>query len=141
MAKKSVVKAAKQKEKGPDLRTPGNEDKKLGAVVRARRLEICMSQERLAEIIGVTFQQVQKYEKGANRIATTRLFAILEAINLSFEEFVERMGLREGMGERQTPFPASGKEARVAVLFRKASPAIQERLVALMEAMVDENGH
>ncbi|NOT29872.1 MAG: helix-turn-helix transcriptional regulator, partial [Planctomycetes bacterium] len=40
--------------------------------VRTRRLEIGMSQERLAELLGVTFQQVQKYEKGVNRIAASR---------------------------------------------------------------------
>src|SRR5690606_1334161 len=52
-----------------DERAVGAVDRKLGERVRARRLEIGMSQERLAELLGVTFQQVQKYEKGVNRMA------------------------------------------------------------------------
>ncbi|HYD86014.1 MAG TPA: helix-turn-helix transcriptional regulator [Vitreimonas sp.] len=62
-------------------------DKKIGERVRARRLEIGMSQERLAELLGVTFQQVQKYEKGANRIAASRLFDISCALDLPITDF------------------------------------------------------
>ena len=57
-------------------------DKKLGERVRARRLEIGMSQERLAELVGVTFQQVQKYEKSVNRIAASRLFEVARALEM-----------------------------------------------------------
>jgi DNA-binding XRE family transcriptional regulator len=49
-------------------------DRMVGQKVRTRRLEIGMSQERLTELLGVTFQQVQKYEKGVNRIAVSRLW-------------------------------------------------------------------
>lgn len=140
MAKKPTKTPAKKAAK-TDQRASNSEDKKLGGIVRARRLEIGMSQERLAEVIGVTFQQVQKYEKGVNRIATTRLLDILEAIDLTFEQFVERMGLRGAAGEQLAAFPATGKEAKMAVLFRKASPAVQDKLISLMEAMMGENGH
>lgn len=64
-------------------------DRRIGARVRARRLEIGMSQERLAELLGVTFQQVQKYEKGVNRIAASRLFDIAAALNLPVGAFYE----------------------------------------------------
>ena len=61
-------------------RSPTGFDAALGANVRARRLERGMSQERLAEILGVTFQQVQKYEKGVNRISVSRLVDIAGAL-------------------------------------------------------------
>ena len=48
-------------------------DKQVGARVRMRRLMLGMSQEKLANALGLTFQQVQKYEKGSNRIAASRL--------------------------------------------------------------------
>lgn len=69
-------------------------DKRIGARVRARRLEIAMSQERLAELLGVTFQQVQKYEKGVNRIAASRLFDISGALDLPVAAFFEERGAR-----------------------------------------------
>ncbi|MFT4001217.1 MAG: helix-turn-helix transcriptional regulator [Rhizobium sp.] len=57
-------------------KVPNPIDAYVGSRVRTRRLMLGMSQERLAEQIGVTFQQVQKYEKGTNRIGASRLQAI-----------------------------------------------------------------
>ena len=55
-----------------------------------------MSQERLAEILGITFQQVQKYEKGINRIASSRLFDISAALDMSVARFLEGIGAAKG---------------------------------------------
>lgn len=65
-----------------------NLDVQIGARVRACRLEQGVSQERLAEALGVTFQQVQKYEKGVNRIAASRLFDIAKALKLPIRRFL-----------------------------------------------------
>lgn len=81
-AKKATRRKA-QKRTATSVRGPGEIDIEVGARVRARRLEISMSQERLAELLGVTFQQVQKYEKGVNRIATGRLVEISRALDTS----------------------------------------------------------
>jgi len=72
-----------------EVRSANNVDKRLGQRVRTRRLEIGMSQERLAELLGITFQQVQKYEKGVNRIAASRLFEMTAALDMSIERFFE----------------------------------------------------
>lgn len=56
-------------------------DRELGARVRARRRELRMSQTRLGERLGVTFQQVQKYERGVNRISASALILISEALH------------------------------------------------------------
>jgi transcriptional regulator with XRE-family HTH domain len=50
-----------------------NIDKQVGSQVRARRQALGMSQSKLAEAVGLTFQQIQKYEKGANRVSASRL--------------------------------------------------------------------
>jgi DNA-binding XRE family transcriptional regulator len=55
-------------------RDPNYIDVHVGTRIRMRRQLINMSQERLGELLGITFQQVQKYEKGANRISASRLF-------------------------------------------------------------------
>ncbi len=57
-------------------------DKQVGARIRARRMALQISQGSLAEAVGVTFQQVQKYENGANRVSTSRLAQIAEALKV-----------------------------------------------------------
>jgi transcriptional regulator with XRE-family HTH domain len=58
--------------------------------MRESRLAIDMSQADLAEKLGATFQQVQKYEKGANRVSAARLFEICEALDVSLASMFER---------------------------------------------------
>jgi transcriptional regulator with XRE-family HTH domain len=65
-----------------DPRAASDIDRLIGSYVRARRLEIIMSQEKLADAIGVTFQQIQKYEKGINRISASALIAIARALGV-----------------------------------------------------------
>lgn len=83
-------------------------DVEIGKKVRQRRSEIGMSQERLAELLGVTFQQVQKYEKGVNRIAASRLWAIAAAMKQAVSWFypsqaaavAERTRVRRVVGKK-----------------------------------------
>jgi transcriptional regulator with XRE-family HTH domain len=63
-------------------KSAGPVDSHIGARIRSRRIAIGMSQERLGDSLGVTFQQVQKYEKGANRVGASRLQAIADALNV-----------------------------------------------------------
>lgn len=57
-------------------------DLAVGARIRTRRMAIGMSQEKLGERLGVTFQQVQKYEKGSNRVSASRLAALADALDV-----------------------------------------------------------
>lgn len=66
-------------------------DQHIGKRLRARRLEIGMAQEELAELLGITFQQIQKYERGVNRIAASRLYEIAEAIDVEITYFFENV--------------------------------------------------
>jgi transcriptional regulator with XRE-family HTH domain len=66
---------------------PKEIDKYVGARVRARRLMVRMSQETLGEHLGLTFQQIQKYEKGTNRISAGRLAQIAEIFGESLSFF------------------------------------------------------
>ena len=65
-----------------DRRSATNVDRLIGARIRERRLDLGMSQEALAEAIGVTFQQVQKYENGINRVAASTLIDIADALEV-----------------------------------------------------------
>lgn len=70
---------------------PNPVDIHVGSRVRLRRAALGMSQERLAEALGLTFQQVQKYESGANRISASRLWDIAQVLSVSVAHFFDHM--------------------------------------------------
>lgn len=85
-------------------------DKHLGEFVRTARIKAAMGQVRLAEILGVTFQQVQKYEKGVNRISASRLFDISLALDIPIQDFFEGLPrpekkTRGGVSADEAPKP------------------------------------
>ncbi len=71
------------------MRRPSSVDVHVGGRVRVRRRLINMTQETLADLIDVTFQQVQKYERGSNRISASKLFAIADALEVPINYFFE----------------------------------------------------
>jgi transcriptional regulator with XRE-family HTH domain len=71
-------------------RRPTAVDVYIGARMRERRDTLGLSQRQVGEILGVTFQQVQKYEKGVNRVSAARLFEICEALKISLSSMFER---------------------------------------------------
>jgi transcriptional regulator with XRE-family HTH domain len=62
----------------------------IGARMRDRRLALGLTQEALGQKLGVSFQQVQKYENGSNRVSAARLFEICEALDVSLASMFER---------------------------------------------------
>jgi transcriptional regulator with XRE-family HTH domain len=66
-------------------KAPNEIDRQVGHRVRTRRLLLGMSQEKLGEALGLTFQQVQKYEKGTNRISASRLQQIARILDVSID--------------------------------------------------------
>ena len=68
-------------------KTPNPIDKHVGSRVRMRRMMLGMSQEKLGDALGLTFQQVQKYEGGANRISASRLSQIAEVLGVPIAYF------------------------------------------------------
>lgn len=106
-------------------------DVKLGGRVRARRIEIGMSQESLADHLGVTFQQVQKYEKGANRISASRLFDIAKALDIPVCDFFEGLA---GASKTASSRPAGADE--LMRLFTDIPNAkVRRRVLDLVRAM------
>ena len=70
-------------------KTPNPIDKHVGSRVRMRRMMLSMSQEKLGDALGLTFQQVQKYEKGTNRIGAGRLHEISRILQVPISFFFE----------------------------------------------------
>ncbi len=72
-----------------DGKLPSGIDRIVGQRIRWRRRDLKLTQERLADLLGLTFQQVQKYEKGVNRVSAGRLFEIAGAMGVPVTYFFE----------------------------------------------------
>ncbi|MBD0272531.1 MAG: helix-turn-helix transcriptional regulator [Acetobacteraceae bacterium] len=78
-------------------------DRHVGARIRERRVMMGLSQQQLAKMIGVTYQQAHKYERGLNRISAGRLFEIAQVLDVPVSFFFE--GLAAAAGEQQETSP------------------------------------
>ena len=83
--------AAIRRRRSASVDGPNPIDVHVGARVRLRRTFMSMSQEKLGDAIGLTFQQVQKYERGANRIGSSRLFELSTALDVPVSFFFDDM--------------------------------------------------
>lgn len=79
-------------------------DKHVGARIRERRIMLGMTQQQLADKVGVTYQQQHKYERGINRVSAGRLFQLAQALGVQVAFFFEGIGepVTDGRGERMT---------------------------------------
>jgi transcriptional regulator with XRE-family HTH domain len=68
-------------------------DAEVGKRIRARRLELGLSQTQLGDLIGVTFQQIQKYEQGTNRIGASRLGQAADALQVKVNDFFDKQSM------------------------------------------------
>ena len=82
----------------------------VGSRVRFRRMLLGMSQEKLGERLGLTFQQVQKYEKGINRIGASRLFDLAQVLGVSVQFFYDDAPLAEPRAIETETLAADGEQ-------------------------------
>jgi transcriptional regulator with XRE-family HTH domain len=80
----------------PVTKSPNPTDKHVGSRVRMRRLMLDMSQTALGDALGITFQQVQKYEKGTNRVSASRLQQMANVLRISVPFFFEALPAHTG---------------------------------------------
>ncbi len=126
-------------------KTPNPVDKHVGSRVRMRRMMLNMSQEKLGDALDLTFQQVQKYEKGTNRIGASRLQQIADILQVAVEFFFEGAphaggGSRaEGFADAPSPayvadFLASSDGLALTKAFMLITdPKLRRRIVDLIE--------
>src|ERR1700760_4170713 len=120
-------------------------DAQVGNRVRIRRMLIGMSQERLGDTLGLTFQQVQKYEKGVNRIGAGRLFEIARILGVPIDFFYDGVGApAEGLVDATPPgmeFMSSGEGLELSLAFMKIKdPKVRKRVLDLVKSLAEEEG-
>jgi transcriptional regulator with XRE-family HTH domain len=81
---------------GSSTKKPNAMDLHVGSRVRLRRMMLTMSQEKLGERMGLTFQQIQKYERGVNRISASRLYELARVLDVPVQFFYEEAPAIEG---------------------------------------------
>lgn len=130
-------------------KSPNPIDKHVGSRVRMRRMMLSMSQEKLGDALGLTFQQVQKYEKGTNRIGASRLQQISLILQVPVSFFFEGAplppGRSQGLGEAPSPayvtdfLATSDGLTLVKAFVRIQNPKLRRRIVDLVEEMGGED--
>lgn len=141
---------------------PSAIDIHVGSRIRLRRAFLGMSQERLGNALGLTFQQVQKYERGANRVGASRLFDISRILDVPIAYFFDDMpehlaegplsgprGRTYGFAEQIEPFNVGGDEnlasretlELVRSYYRIADPAVRTRVLELIKSLSPPKPH
>ncbi len=131
---------------------PSPIDIHVGSRIRLRRTLLGMSQERLGESLGLTFQQVQKYERGVNRVGASRLFDLARVLDVPISFFFDDMPdsvagplgasarRLHGLAEAQDPFGDDTMSRRetlelVRAYYRISDPSVRKRVFDLIRSM------
>ena len=132
-----------------EKRKPNPIDVHVGSRVRLRRTMVGMSQEKLGDSLGITFQQIQKYEKGANRVGASRLQEISRVLNTPvsffFEDAPGSPADISGFQESNTTnyvvdFLSSSEGLQLNRAFVKITdPKVRRKLVELAKALANES--
>ena len=92
----ATVMAKSSTKPGPGRARAQDSDRHVGARMRERRIMLGLTQHQMAELIGVTYQQAHKYEKGINRVSGGRLFRIAQALGVEVGYFYDGLGAEGG---------------------------------------------
>jgi transcriptional regulator with XRE-family HTH domain len=148
MSRESAVDEIEPEDRGTRRANPI--DVHVGSRVRLRRMLLGMSQEKLGEHLGLTFQQIQKYEKGINRIGASRLFDLANVLSVPVQFFYEELPVTSADGARgfaERPAESYAVEflgSREGLELNKAfaritDPRVRRSIVELVRAFAGES--
>lgn len=107
-------------------------DKHVGLQIRNRRTLMGLSQEKLADSVGVTFQQVQKYERGTNRVSASRLFSFSKILGVSIDYFYDGLN---GDAKKKAVYGMAENDQDAFEGFSETTKAIPENLFENKEVL------
>jgi transcriptional regulator with XRE-family HTH domain len=112
-------------------------DRHVGATIRARRKALGLSQTELGRRVGITFQQIQKYERGTNRVSASTLYEIAETLAMPVAEFFPASGKRkqDDLSRKRMRFIETKEGSAIADLFPKIVHGRRRAIVNLIRAI------
>ena len=127
-------------------RDPNFIDAHVGNRIRMRRQVTGMSQEKLGELLGITFQQVQKYEKGSNRISASRLYLAAKVLGVPVQFFFDEIPGVDDKGGFSESGPhdnvlsalMNSEGVALAKAFRAADSTAKRKLIATIAKLIAE---
>jgi transcriptional regulator with XRE-family HTH domain len=132
-------------------KVPNPIDRHVGSRVRMRRVLLGMSQEKLGEALGLTFQQIQKYEKGTNRIGASRLQQISTTLNVPPSFFFDGAPIQDGAGQGELAVADEASSSYVLdfigtneglnlnrAFARIQDPKVRKRIIDLVASLAEE---
>ena len=149
---KIITRARRMKKRRLPPGVPNPVDIHVGSRVRLRRTLLGLSQEKLGDAVGLTFQQIQKYERGANRIGASRLFQLCHILDVPISFFFDEMpaGLKttegqvaRGLSEQEQKTmeldPLARRETLelVRAYYRISDPRVRKRLFELTKSLAN----
>ncbi len=133
-----------------NARRPNPVDVHVGSRVRLRRMLLGMSQEKLGEHLGLTFQQIQKYEKGVNRIGASRLFDLAQVLGVPVQFFYDEAPSTSNEADLAPGFADQPAESYVVeflstreglelnkAFVRVSDPRVRRSVVELIRSLAD----
>lgn len=132
----------------PPKEAPDPIDIHVGKRLKARRVGLRISQTEMGKALGVTFQQIQKYENGANRIGASNLYRLAQALNVEVSYFFEDLDAPSNVKSLSDQPPAAFEHdpmtqpesiKLVHNFFRIASPDVRARVFQLVKSIADAN--
>jgi transcriptional regulator with XRE-family HTH domain len=117
-------------------------DQHVGERIRLRRTELGLTQEQLAGTLDVSYQQIQKYETGANRISASRMFELARRLEVDMGYFFDGLAFDDPI--EQQPLEHGGRQRSAIELVRKFAqiddPQVRAAIAGLVKAIVDRQG-
>ena len=118
--------------------SPRPVDVHVGRMVRERRVLMGMGQVELAERVGLAFQQIQKYERGTNRISSSMLWEFSHVLRVPVGWFFEGM---KGSGKPEDRLLTKRETLELVRAYSSCSKEVQNRLIALLQTLAEQEGN
>lgn len=123
----------------PQGKRPHLVDVHVGHRLRTRRVVVGLTQEKLGSCLGLTFQQIQKYEKGTNRISASRLFEMSQILKINIEYFFEDLETEHHI-DLDLDFRMAGENLSLIREFSKIKkPSVRKSVALLVNSLAEDS--
>jgi transcriptional regulator with XRE-family HTH domain len=122
----------------PTPRRSSEADVILGANIKKYRLMRNLTQSELADSLGITFQQIQKYEKGTNRIATSTLIRLARILDVNYTLLIDPVVEKMNFPQKQENLSEKKERQTIEKLLKVKNPKHRAKVISILQTLLDE---